>query len=253
MLDISQSVFLVLLMWAASLGLMAVLNRLWPWEKRRAHNDLIGWQLSILGTTYAVIVGFMLYTVWTDFGVADQNADAEANALLNIFRLAGGLPDQQRDEVRRFAGGYADSVINVEWPAMARNDVAFTVNAQNRGMWDTLLSYKAASPTESMVVGQALRELSEMNRARRMRGLQSTAQLPNILWCVLIVGGVVTVGSACLFGSGSAALHALQVSAFSLLIALVLAAIADIDRPFQGAVHVSDVAFRRAQQTMASY
>lgn len=42
----------------------------------------------------------------------------------------------------------------------------------------------------------------------------------------------------------------LQISALSLLIALVLVAIADIDRPFQGSVHVNDMAFRRAQQNM---
>ena len=36
---------------------------------------LMGWQLSVLGTTYAVILGFMLYTVWTDLGVANLNVD----------------------------------------------------------------------------------------------------------------------------------------------------------------------------------
>ena len=253
MLNTTQNVLIVLMTLAASLLLMALLNRFWPWEKRRAHNDLIGWQLSLIGTTYAVIIGFMLYTVWTDFGAADLNADAEANALLSVFHLAEGLPDQQRVELRKFARAYADSVIDIEWPAMAEDKIAFNVNAANRGMWDTLLSVKGASPTESTAEGQALRDLSEMNQHRRLRQLQSTSHLPGILWCVLLIGGVVTIGSACMFGSGSVALHALQVSAFSLLIALVLAAIADIDRPFQGSVHVSDVAFRRAQQTMATY
>jgi hypothetical protein len=40
------------------------------------------------------------------------------------------------------------------------------------------------------------------------------------------------------------------VAAFSLLIALVMVAIADINRPYQGSVHVSDYAFRRAQIEM---
>ena len=45
-------------------------------------------------------------------------------------------------------------------------------------------------------------------------------------------------------------LHVIQVGAFTLLISLVLVAIADINRPFQGSVHVSDNAFRRAQMDM---
>jgi hypothetical protein len=35
------------------------LNRIWPVAHRTSHNELIGWQLGILGTLYAVIMGFM--------------------------------------------------------------------------------------------------------------------------------------------------------------------------------------------------
>jgi hypothetical protein len=53
-----------------------------------------------------------------------------------------------------------------------------------------------------------------------------------------------------MFGADSTWLHGLQVFAFSLLIALALVAVADINRPFQGSVHVHDAAFRRAQSNM---
>jgi len=80
--------------------------------------------------------------------------------------------------------------------------------------------------------------------------LQSAFRLPTVLWCVLIIGGAVTIASASMFGSANTVLHALQVFAFSLLVALVLVAVADIDRPFQGSVHVRDLAFRRALDSM---
>ncbi len=67
---------------------------------------------------------------------------------------------------------------------------------------------------------------------------------------MLIIGGVVTIASASMFGSQNTVLHGLQVFALSLLVSLVLVAIADIDRPFQGSVHVSDLAFRRAQLSL---
>jgi hypothetical protein len=40
------------------------------------------------------------------------------------------------------------------------------------------------------------------------------------------------------------------VFSFSLLVSLSLVAIADIHRPFHGLIHVSDQAFRKAQQSM---
>ena len=253
MLDLMQDVFVVLGVLVTSLLLMLLLDRLWSRESRRAHNDLIGWQLSILGTTYAVILGFMLYTVWTNYGEAEVNAEAEANALLNVFRLAAGLPEQQAGDLRKAALAYATTVVNKEWPAMANEAMTFTANPDNGRMWDTLLAVKIESPTQSMVAGQALHELGELNQRRRIRQLQSTSKLPDVLWFVLIVGGVVTIASSCMFGSISRELHLLQVSSFSLLIALTLVAIADIDRPFQGAVHVTNIAFTGALQTMSEH
>lgn len=50
---------------------LAGMNRVWPREKRRTYNELISWQLSIRGTTDAIILGFMLHTVWTGCGEAD--------------------------------------------------------------------------------------------------------------------------------------------------------------------------------------
>ena len=250
MLNVAQNYVIVVLTVTSSLLFMWGLNRIWPWDKRHAHNDLIGWQLSILGTTYAVILGFMLFTVWTDFGAADLNADNEANALANVYRLAQGLPDKQRAELEMLARSYAEAVVNQDWPAMAADQLPEASHKINQDMWKTLMSLKTASPTELTAEDHAISELSALTEHRRIRLLQNAFRLPTVLWCVLIIGGAVTIASASMFGSANTSLHALQVFAFSLLVGLVLVAIADIDRPFQGSVHVSDFAFRRALSNM---
>ena len=100
MLTLTQNVVILIGTMAVSLLFMVGLNRFWPVQKRHTQNDLIGWQLSVLGTTYAVTLGFMLYTDWTNFNAAYLNAELEANSLRNIYRLAEGLP-QQRTEIER--------------------------------------------------------------------------------------------------------------------------------------------------------
>lgn len=65
MLTTFQDVLVVLACMLASLVFVWLLNRVWPASQRRDHNDIIGWQVGVLGTTYAVILGFMLYAVWT--------------------------------------------------------------------------------------------------------------------------------------------------------------------------------------------
>jgi Protein of unknown function (DUF4239) len=250
MLDTAQNVFIVIIAVACALFFMGGINYYWPKEDRRAHNDLIGWQLSVLGTTYAVIIGFMLYTVWIEFGTADLNADAEANSVVNLYRLADGLAPQQGVRLKELARAYADAVVDQEWPEMARNVMPAETRPITREMWQTLVSAKGSSPTEITAEDHALYELSALAGSRRIRLVETSSRLPGVLWFVLLVGGTVTVASTCMFGAANGALHVIQVGAFTLLISLALVAIADINRPFQGSVHVSDYAFRRAQMDM---
>jgi hypothetical protein len=250
MLSFLQDVFILVLTMCGSLLFVTVLNRIWPLEKRRVHNDLIGWQLGILGTTYAVILGFMLYSVWTAFGEASFNVDREANALRNVYRLAEGLPQPQRVQLETETRQYAEAVIQGDWPEMARSQIPEESHGINEQMWRTLMSVKTASPSEIIAEDHALSELSALTEHRRTRLIQSTFRLPIIFWGVLLIGGAVTIFSASLFGSENAVLHAIQVFSFTLLITLVLLAIADVNLPFQGWVHISDYAFVRAQQSM---
>jgi hypothetical protein len=250
MLTLTQNIIILIVMMTGSMLFMAALNRIWPREKRQVHNDLIGWQLNILGTTYAVILGFMLYTVWTDFGSANLNVDLEASALRNVYRLADGLPEQQRLQLQLQARSYADAVINRDWPEMARDQTPEESHDINQAMWKTLMSVKVATPSEITAEDHAISELSSLTEHRRTRLLQSAFRLPTIFWGVLLVGGFLTIASASMFGSANPTLHALQVFSFTLLITLVLLAIADVNLPFRGWVHVSNYAFIRAQENM---
>jgi Protein of unknown function (DUF4239) len=250
MLTLSENIVILIVTMIGSMLFMVLLDRIWPRDQRRVHNDLIGWQLNILGTTYAVILGFMLYTVWTTFGDANINVDHEANALRNVYRLAEGLPSQQRTLLENQARAYADAVISQDWIEMANARIPEESHRINQAMWRTLMSAKIETPTEVVAEDHAITELSALTEHRRTRLLQSAYRLPTIFWAVLIVGGFLTIASAALFGSANPRLHALQVFSFTLLITLVLLAIADVNLPFRGWVHINNYAFQRAQQNM---
>ena len=250
MLGVFLDSLLVIVIVAVALLFMAGLNLIWPAQMRRTHNEIIGWQLSVLGTTYAVILGFMLYTVWTNLGTADLTVDQEAGALANLYALAPGLPDPQRSQLQTLARSYADAAIHSDWPRMREGkspDRTFAINTQ---MWNTVMSVKSQSPAELAAHDHVVAQLTTLSGLRRERLLQSESHLPGVLWCVLLAGAALTIASCCMFGSESNRLHALQVFAFSFLIALALAAIADLNRPFQGSVRVGDLAFVRAAQFM---
>lgn len=249
MLSVVQSIIIVTVSIALALGFLLLLRKKWEAGKRRAYNDVLGWHIALLGTMYSVIMAFMLSGVWTNFQSAETNAGQEANSLVNLFRIADGLPVAQRVQLQQLSRDYASLMVSEEWPAMEHDSLSPAGFRVTQQLWKTLLQVDAHSLVEQTSLNQALAALAQMSEHRRIRQLQSRSQLPAILWAVLIVGAALTVGASCTFGVDSLALHAVQVIAFSSLVALVLIAIADIDRPFQGSVHVTPQGFVFARST----
>jgi hypothetical protein len=255
LLNTGQNIYLVVLWITLSITCLVLLNTFWEPSRRSVHNDVIGWQLAILGTIYAVMIGFMLYAVWNNFQTAETNASNEANDLVNLYRAADGLAQIQRDQIQQYARSYAHAVVAQEWPEM--HDVPLGTAGERyagqqyvRKLWTTTTHASADNLAQQAALRQVMVELSSMTEHRRVRLLESRTAMPTILWSVLVIGGMITIASACLIGSENVALHFVLIVALSLLVSLALVAIGDIDRPFQGSVHVSTYAFQRAQDTM---
>lgn len=250
MLDTAQNVYLIILSVVLSLTYLILLNLIWAPAKRRVHNDVIGWQISIIGTIYGVMIGFMLYAVWANYTKAETNVNGEANALVNLFRSAQGLPAAERSTIQIAAVNYGNAVLTEEWPAMAANHVPQNGKPFIRQMWNVLGETPASDATQQVSLQQSMTELSSLAEHRRIRILDSESGMPNLLWTVLVVGGVITIAACGLIGTENIALHFTLLVALSLLISLALVAIADIDRAFQGGVHVAPTAFVRANATL---
>lgn len=247
MLNFWQDVLIVGASIVGALLFWWLVRRIWPPERRRLHNEITGWQISVLGTTYAVIMGFMLFAVWSDFEAAERNVEAEASCLINLYWAASGLPQAQRQEIRKLASDYADAMIVDEWPAMSRGSWTRTGTLIIQQFWEAASQSQSLSASEQVSLEQTISEIGSITEHRRIRQLQSETNLPAVLWIVLIVGAMITIMSSCLFGSEYPVLHMLQVVTLALLLSLSLVAVADINSPFRGTVHVKPRGFENAK------
>jgi len=244
------SILIIISCIVGALFALAVLRYYWAPSTRLAHNDVVGPNVSVIGTTYAVLIAFMLSGVWTNLQAARLNAEQEANNLVNIFRFAYQLPPESRTQVQTLAHEYCEAMITDEWPAMVKQTQSPTAHRLIQQLWRALTTVQPRNSGEQTVMDHSLSELTSMTEHRRIRLLQSRQELPAMLWAVLIVGGIVTVGSTCLFGVENFKLHVVQVFEISFLLSLMLVAVASINRPYQGDVHVGPEAFRYALDTM---
>jgi hypothetical protein len=82
--------------------------------------------------------------------------------------------------------------------------------------------------------------------------LASESGLPDTLWLVLIVGGVLVVGFAFLFGVESVFSQVAIMSGLTLTISLLLFVVADAQHPFQGSFSVPPEAMESVVQQFSS-
>lgn len=234
----------------AALGLLFLLRRRWTPTKLKETNEISGFYVSTIGTIYAVSIAFMLSGVWLEFEAAQVNTEKEANCLVSFFRLANGIPTPEREQLQELARAYAKVMVDEEWDAMARNEVSARGVEIIETLWQEVTPMEVHTSGDQEILNHLISELTSMTEHRRIRMLQSKKSLPGILWAVLIVGGIVTVGTSCFFGVDSLRLHAIHTVALTLLVSLMLIAIADISRPFQGVVHVLPDGFNLALEAM---
>ncbi|HLH02299.1 MAG TPA: DUF4239 domain-containing protein [Bryobacteraceae bacterium] len=251
MLNALESSLIVLASMLSATACLFAYRRYWLRNNRHQLNDIIGWQISFLATTYAVIVAFMLADVWNNYRAAQANSESEANALINLYRSSGALSRPQNGEIRSLAKQYATAMVNEEWPAMqigSFSRAGFTIVHQ---LWTTLTRTEVHSASEQAILSRALSDLTNLTEHRRIRHLDSRSGMPAIFWVLLIAGGVLTVLYTCFFDIEDSKVHAAQVLGTTFMIALVLVTIADVDAPYGGAIRIQPTAFQQALQTMA--
>ena len=235
-----------------SLVFLWVVQRTLRRQRQSLQNDVIGSTLNVIGTTYAVLITFMLSGVWLNLRTAESNTEQEANDVVDLFRVASALPDPAGPDVRTLSLRYVRVVLTQEWPAMARQQDATAGHPVMDGLWTSLAECRPQTPSEQIGLDHALYTLSSLSEHRRLRELENHTSLPTLLWSVLISGAAVTIACACLFGVQDFRIHLLQVFFLTFLISMVLVAISDLDTAFSGPVHVSPQAFESALRNMES-
>jgi Protein of unknown function (DUF4239) len=227
----------------AVVGLVLV-QRLVPPDLREEHNDVAGFIYAVLGVAYAVLLAFVVIAVWQDYKIAQTNVESEANELAGVYFLASQLPEPERTRVQDLARTYTRVVVEEEWPMMEQGQTSPRADSLVRELRLELLQFDPRNEGEQVLYERGLTQVHDVADARRLRLLQVREGIPDLLWVVLVGGGVITVCFTYLFGLKSNVAHALMVAALTLVICGILFTIAEIDYPFSGAVDIQPDAFR---------
>ena len=244
MLTAVYSVLIVLVAVLVAVGGLILVQRLVPSTLRQQHNDVAGFIYAVVGIVYAVLLALVVIAAWEEHEAAKETVDSEANELAEIFWLAHRLPETEGSQLQELARSYARVVVDEEWPLMGREGRA---SPRAWGLLDDMRvevqELEVSTQADQVLYAQGLERVHDLADARRMRLVEAHEGIPALLWIVLIVGALVTVGFTYLFGLENTRAHRLMVAALAGVIALVLFTVGALEYPFSGGARVGPGAF----------
>src|SRR3990170_6206809 len=177
-----------------SIGLMLLTRALYGVDRLSLNNEVAGFKFAVIGVFYAVMLAFIVIAVWEDFRKTEEAVRDEAKAVVDLHRVTFALPVAGGAEIRNHLIAYTNDVREYEWATMAVGEPSDIVVKDLDRLSRAIFDINPQSWQELALYQDALRLLAVMTDNRNERLDSSGGSMPSIIWFVLIVGGLITLG-----------------------------------------------------------
>lgn len=213
------------------------------------NNEAAGQVFTIVGGLQAVLLAFVLISLFDGVSAAEDGASREAESLVAAYWAADSLPEPARTQVHDLAKSYAVAVAEQEWPNMVAGE---EITGPGWAALDQLRrSVAGAAVADEWQHGrkaEAANQLWEVYQARQARLDTAAGEgVSDVIWFALIVGSILSVALPMLFGGPRPVTHIIIVSILAGTLALLLFATQQLQNPYSGGAQVGPDAFEAAQ------
>jgi hypothetical protein len=245
-LPLSVSVLMVI---AFSLVMSWLANRLirrrWPPPTFKEDNELLGFTYAVYGLIYGVLLAFTIIVAWEQFAGAERNVLHETTLLSQLWRDCETFTPGEGDPIRKDLIAYTDSVLQQEWPAMAAAGRAHPQTQQiYERLWTNTRRVRSETSTQAIYLTEFLTRMNDLSATRRLRILDSRMEVHGVLWLVLLLGAIPTVGYTLLLSAKHSWVQVLNTCFMMMIVLLGLLVTLSLQYPFTGDVSIHPVAFQ---------
>ncbi len=164
------------------------------------YHEVAGYMLSVVGTLYAVLLGFVIVDAMQHMQDVRGLVSMEASGLANIFLCSEGLPDPKRTAIRALCVEYAHEVIEDEWITLRDGKYSQKTFHSVFLLWKEITTLHPVTEGEQTIHQQLVSEICAMTQNHRTRVISSLKGVAPVMWFVLITGGIFTVIFTYFFG-----------------------------------------------------
>jgi hypothetical protein len=217
--------------------------RVGRWRQRRAEPE----RETPVGAIVAASLGLLAFLLAFTFGMAASRFEIrralvldEANAIGTTYLRAALLPEPHRTEIRTLLRDYVDLRLESVQPGMIVPALARSEELQGR-LWTqaVIVGEKNPTPITGLFI-QSLNEVIDLHAKRVTMGLRN--RIPVTIWGALYFTAILTMAGVGYHAGLTSTTRTLVVLALVVTFSGILWLIADLDRPQEGLLKVSQQA-----------
>lgn len=209
-----------------------------------------------LGTMVGATLGLLAFILAFTFGLAASRFDNrrqvlldEANAIGTTYLRAGMLPERG-EQIRGLLRNYVSARLEAVHPGELAEGIRRSEDIQQK-VWTEAESVGNKNPN-SIVVGlfvQSLNEMIDLHAKRLQVGVRS--RIPAAIWLGLFAVAGLSLATMGYHAGLSGTRRSLAIIAVAVTFSVVIELIADLDRPSEGVLRVSQQALLDVQKSMS--
>lgn len=202
-------------------------------------NDAVSGTVQAIGVFYGITVGLIAVAVWSTNSAASDLVSREASAIGGLYRDINGYPSPLKEELHEKLRAYTEFVVKQDWPAQREGKTLDGGMNILTDFQNAQFAFEPKTAGQTNLDAEALRAFNNLADCRRLRVVAAGGGLSDVMWAVIWVGAVISIGVAYFFKIPDVKLHAILVVLIAGFLAMVIFMIVINDKPFFGHSSVS--------------
>jgi hypothetical protein len=202
-------------------------------------NDMVTMVLTVGGVFYGLLLGLVAAATYQSYDGANSVVASEAAALGTLYREISAYPEPIRGQLQKELKDYTGNVIKVAWPAQQKGQDPVGGTALVTRFQETLLAFEPQTKSQEILHAAAIEQFASFSKVRRERINDASGGIPDVLWWVLLLGGLVNLILLWMFSMDSLGAHLMLAGLFAFFLGMMVFLIAALDWPFRGDLSIS--------------
>ena len=231
-------------------GALLWFRRIVPQSDEVTHNDVAGPIIGTIGTILAVILSFLLVTVWQEYDGAAATVAQEASGIADLYHIGGYFPKPVAQRLHSTLIAYVNAVVTDEWPAMRDGRTSTVARKTSLYALSIVARYEPQTAQQQALQQSALGAATTFIDARRDRLFDNQQGIPIFFWVGNIILAAITIGFCFIFRVRRQSVHLVMTLALTTVVTTIFVLIALFDYPFRGDTQLPPTIFVHLQQSL---